>query len=1395
MSNTFQTNTFVGGMNMDIDATLLQSNQYSYSENTRIITDQNSNTGALHNVGSIMNVSGGDFIGEEETVLATSTINDYGVIFTVDKQGLNRIYRIKVNQLEGIYSDDIVVIVKGYLAYTHKNNIKIILNFESDQNIKMYFTDGVNPIRTLNIMSDSYIYREDGSNTSVDSNGILINNTVLDINPGILLQKPKVLGIIDGGQLQVGTVAYCYQLYSDRGLQSPYSQLSQAVSVFNATTRTSTTNNKGVLTTKAAIIEIPLTDNVVSLYDKCRIIRITYNDKTETPKISVVDSINISSTTNAIQYTDKGTEIESDSITIEELNVSTNNEVTAATLSTKDNIMFAANIQDVTWKPEYDARAYRFTKYGKLLLNAGNASDNIDVQVTKSNFNSILSSIPEDHDCICPYNTFDDPFDNADSTKYNIEEYFNNKNTLGGSGINVSYTFITLQDISLCSSINTVGTIYDNSVAVADGLVGKVLSVDNREVRLKLEAPQSTKYISQSYKDSYISSKYKGYHRDEIYRFGIVFYNYKSIATPVYWIADIKFPHFSEAQAYYLDVDLANSYKDVVGGKGFVGYPIGINFYIKNFPAGAVAYEIVRCERTRADRTVLAQCALSTTYTRNGMRIVDHSESWQIKSDKEIYPMLPLGVTNATLLTVNVKDMWNWRDWLQSIPANSQKQGVYVLISSEMDFMGYEQFVDDMKGSILDLCCWLDTRVPAVQVYRNGEYGPIAVKYFNTPNTSTRLINEANNEVSTALLSSYMGSSAVQLEGAYNVCIATEMTSGTQVVSPLWGMHFVCFQRGTAGRRFQTTINEALVPPVAEQEALAGGMGWAYRNIGPYSYLPIGCNNVQDDFNWQSSKVAYFGNSALISTGAYVPRYQNVSIDNTLSTSSSYADYYRFWNYTPFLLPIFNIKRKITPYGGNTYLSRNNSTYISTGVYNKIEEGAGIDVVTFGGDTYLTVHDHKTTNYIRSNSDNGSPRLSQKISVTDYIPFESTVNDWLQYGQSYAYGIGDSKNVFIGTTINSGTIGTFAKQERNYYAYNDAFAVENNAKFLVPDSATSISNLASPNKIIYSETKTPNELSDSWTVFKPANYTHVDSYQGPITNLITYKDKLYFFQDTAVGIASVNDRSLISDNNVSELVLGSGGVLDRYDYITTENGSSVVNDPSIVTSDNALYWYDTDKNELCALSDGVHKLSKEKSVQTFLNQNRSQKVHDAYYDNKFNEVCISFDSSVIVYNEYIQNYTSFYTYNPNKHLEFSNFLVYVKDNKLTKYSQYSANKNTSIIRFVVNANPLVTKTFDNVFFSGQLDDVDMITSVKFSTKTQTSTIFKEATQEYNKVPIDYREDTYRFAIGREDNNEDPTSYPGRLKGKYLICEYKIQTDNAHQFSIPNINTTYRSSLV
>ena len=67
--------------------------------------------------------------------------------------------------------------------------------------------------------------------------------------------------------------------------------------------------------------------------------------------------------------------------------------------------------------------------------------------------------------------------------------------------------------------------------------------------------------------------------------------------------------------------------------------------------------------------------------------------------------------------------------------------------------------------------------------------------------------------------------------------------------------------------------------------------------------------------------------------------------------------------------------------------------------------------------------------------------------------------------------------------------------------------------------------------------------------------------------------------------------------------------------------------------------------------------------------------------------------------------------------------------------------------------------------------------------------------------IDLREDNYRFAIPREKVSDeelhqlDSKSYLGRMRGKYLICDYTFDCNNNREFKLPYIKTTYRYSML
>lgn len=280
----------------------------------------------------------------------------------------------------------------------------------------------------------------------------------------------------------------------------------------------------------------------------------------------------------------------------------------------------------------------------------------------------------------------------------------------------------------------------------------------------------------------------------------------------------------------------------------------------------------------------------------------------------------------------------------------------------------------------------------------------------------------------------------------------------------------------------------------------------------------------------------------------------------------------------------------------------------------------------FGGDTYLGVLDYTHTMLFTRNDPDD--RNGFKRYVGAYIPLESSINLYYRNDEHYSQDIVESSgdgqtgeaNVYFLT--DPGQMNTLYTQKTPMYVYNAAYSNTSTSKNYIQKSIYAEDDVKSMNRITCSELKTNNEQTDSWTKFKFANYLDTDSTYGPVTNLKVFKNKLYFFQDSAVGIASVNDRSLITDNNAGALTLGTGGILTRYDYLVTLNGDSIINDKIITNSETTLYWYDLDKNVICSLSNDFNELSKVKQVQTYLNRlpDNARKNPVSFYDKKYNEV-------------------------------------------------------------------------------------------------------------------------------------------------------------------------------
>lgn len=1344
-----QVNTFNKGLNMDTDITMLPEGQYRYAENIRLLTDADGTTGMLQNIEHIRQYEGG--IPTDEIILGTATTRLYdsnnhgtlecGIVLT-KKIKDNRLYNT-LYKVTGFNSSKLTstVIVAGNLEIA--NNVSIVTNYESDEVSNVYICDGLTPIKVINICET---FDKDVNDA-----------TKFDITPGAVLLPFTLVNTINGA-LPAGAVQYCYQLFNLHGPETTTSALSEVIPITkydNAGNSAKVVGQlKGELSGKGCQLKAKFMND--GRFDRARIFSIVYLDNISIPDIYIINEIEIPNAGEyefvEFSYNDTGASFLS-KITIDEFNAMIPYEFNAKSIEKMSNRLFASNVQEITWDIEYDARAYRCNSIGQIVLESSNSSQTITGTLNEDgtvSASGVTVNIPEEHDCINPSNT-----DVLNSPTY-VYGYKNGTRIKGGTGPNVSYRF-TYTELVPCSAVTSANTMSGSIALDADDGVKYIRTYYEDGTVCNTESlPTGGRAFIPNYSDPFICANYLGYQRDEIYRFGVIFYNMKNIPSPVHWIGDIRMPSTQDSSdknslVYPFHVG-RNSYS--YGSiKELVSYALGVEFTLKNLPPEVKSYEIVRCDRTEKDRTVITQGIMGALFkfTDWGKGKDDETGNMGLgPNDTRPAPLFNLASNFRTLL-IDKSDSFNWEKYHTAVP-------------------GYFEFVSP------EICISKDTILQNIQ---NNTICPLYKVNSLLSNRVTipqrSLYNVASNDLEQN--DPLFGSGITKDSELY-------FHAGNGIEMGYYGYAGVF-------KYYNIEYDSSVITKLQIEDSIVS-------NILPYFI------KLEDSKNY----VQFIGSRSYVNTSIGGWRqFSNHGVSAVIRVNSNYNPYKNPTSLKDYCTALIaNIKQSTIPYGGNTYISRQNSIYNSCGCFT---ERLSNPVRCYGGDTYLCVLDYLNTSVIQQTNDTNKKRESRLCCVC-YIPLESQVNLNLRSDDSYHRQVdrdgqmGPNLIQHEPTSLPNGYV-----QKKPYYEYNPVYSATSGSKQYVPKSIYADDNVINQNRIVASEAKTNNEITDSWTKFKFANYIDVDSQYGQVTNLKAFNNKLYYWQDNAVGIAAVNERSLITDDNMAELTLGTGGILARYDYIATLNGSSIVNDKSIVNSMSMIYWYDFDKNEICALGNGLQPLSKIKGVQSYLNTvPRSAKANAvSFYDKKYNEVWFRIYNKSLIYNEQLQVFTSFYTHNPNWFFPFSDKLVTIKDNNMYYLhniyeiddSAQTREERISKVEFVVNKDISNTKVFDNVVFSA-----DFLEREEYDEPIVKDIIFKTKTQETSALTIDdidLREDNYRFAIPREKASGNATqqltsqSYLGRMRGKYLICDYTFDCNNNREFKLPYIKTTYRYSML
>lgn len=499
------------------------------------------------------------YTAESFHVVHMNYIDNYVIVFTTVNDGNGQIWFVPYNEETNLPENTNAgfLVPSLHLKYNNAINLdldhainKSIVRKETAKVCRIYWTDFYNPARKFNLL---------------DPNGYAIEPSDLDFNADVTFSKPIVTSVDNGGYINYGSMVQFGYILVGNGNDTIVSPLSDIVPIYQADSQTdgftSLEGNPYQLGTgKSVSYKIP---DVDISYAQIKHVAIIY-ELNNVPFIKVFKTENILSSEILVTFTNNE---EYETLTEQELNDVRSQFTVCKSLTSQNNRLIAVNTKSPNFEVPntlFDARAYRYDSNG-----VAKVKDKLGNLLTVDS----LFTVPEEHDAINPFNDPDDP----DYAEY---KYQSNGSTLGGEGAFVKYSFVT-KTINVDSQPNYAGT----SAPFATPVIRTTINEGEYQFTNQFN----------HFKSPFIHFLYAGYSRDEVYRFGIVFFSKKGKPSFVKWIADIKFPTIKERA---LETYFGNLFANQLGIRFEVTIPEELQEQISG-------YEIVRVQRDISNRTCL----------------------------------------------------------------------------------------------------------------------------------------------------------------------------------------------------------------------------------------------------------------------------------------------------------------------------------------------------------------------------------------------------------------------------------------------------------------------------------------------------------------------------------------------------------------------------------------------------------------------------------------------------------------------------------------------------------------------------------------------------------------------------------------------------------------------
>lgn len=281
-----------------------------------------------------------------------------------------------------------------------------------------------------------------------------------------------------------------------------------------------------------------------------------------------------------------------------------------------------------------------------------------------------------------------------------------------------------------------------------------------------------------------------------------------------------------------------------------------------------------------------------------------------------------------------------------------------------------------------------------------------------------------------------------------------------------------------------------------------------------------------------------------------------------------------------------------------------------------------------------------------------------------------------------------------------------------------------------------------PNQVTWTLTKENGAETDAWTHITLANILELDGDKGKVTALRRMDNSIISFQDTGISQILYNENAQISTAQGVPIELANSGKVDGRRYLSDSIGCS--NKWSIAPTPTGLYFMDSVGKGIYRFNGQLENISLTGGMNTWAKANipspdkvwnpdvftDSTKADNfiSHYDKSNHEVLFVSRDKALAFSERMNAFTSFYNYGGGAFLEnVEDSMVWIAPtpwlNATTLWKHQGAGDSSHChlfgrrygygTTFICNAEPQADKTFTNLEFRSCVDGDGVLEGEKF----------------------------------------------------------------------------------